>query len=131
MNETPPTIYAVRDWKAHYEVSDAKRTAEGKPLSWVAVKTKHDGKGFRRLMKLADGLAVFGAFILVVEIAAKMPRRGVMYDIDGPLTPEDMEAKTGAPAAGFGRALELLSDPEVGINWIEVLPSAPAEVSRD
>src|SRR5688572_23953194 len=115
----PPT-YVIRHWSSTYEQSDAKRTKEGTPLKWVAIPTKHDGRGFRRLMKRDDGMEIFAAFILMAEVAAKMPVRGKLRDEDGPLTALDLADKTGAPVKSFDSAFNVLSDKELGIYWLEV-----------
>ncbi len=67
---TPPTVYSIRDWSDHFEPGD---DARNKRLSWVAVPNKHDGKGYGRLMAQADGLALFGAWCLLVQVASRCP----------------------------------------------------------
>lgn len=119
------SVINIRNWSKIYEVSDAKRTNAGKPLAWVAFPTKHDGRGFRRLIKRIDGLALFAAFVLMVEVAGKMPTRGVLDCEDGPLTPEDLADKTGGDVLAFEICVQVLSEPSFGINWIEVSGDTP------
>ncbi len=121
----PNPTYKIRHWGKVYEVSDAKRTGNGKPLSWVALPTKHDGRGYRRLMRRDDGVEIFGAFVLMVEVAAKLPVRGILSDDDGPLTLDDLADKTGARIESFGKAIQVLTSKEVGINWIEIVQHTP------
>lgn len=112
----------VRDWGDHYEISQTRRVA--KRMRWVPVPTKHDGRGFRRLIRSENGPALFGAFVLAVEVAAKCPRRGVLADFEGPIDPDDLEAKTGCPAEIFERMIrKCLSEK---IRWLETV-----EVSAD
>ena len=107
--------YRVRDWDQHYEVAQTRKVHGG--LNWVAMPTKHDGKGYRRLMRRPDGPAVFAAWVLIVQIAAKCPTRGVLADSDGPLNAEDLADKTGCPAEVFENALNVLSEKSIG--WVE------------
>lgn len=108
------TVYRVRDWPRHFETHESRKL---KTIKWVAVPNKHDGRGFRRLIHA--GPDVFGAWILILQVASKCPERGVLADADGPLTPEDLEAKTGCPATVFAAALKLLCSPAIG--WMEAV----------
>ncbi len=115
------TTYRVRNWKEHFEVGDQKRYQYKGGFSFVGVPTKHDGKTFRRLAKLDDAAAIYGAWILILAVAGKCPERGTLADEDGPLTPEDLEAKTGFAADCFARAFEVLTSER--FQWIEQTPT--------
>jgi hypothetical protein len=111
-------VYWIKDWPDYYEVSDSRKV--GGPLTWVAMRTKHDGKGFRRVAARADRSDLLAAWVLIVQVTAKLPKhlRGWLVDAKGiPLTPEDLALKTGWPEAVFERALAFYSDPKQG--WIE------------
>lgn len=108
--------YAIRDWNEHFECSQSRKVR--KDLSWIATPCKHDGKSFRRLMMMPNGVMIYGAWILIVQVAAKCPTRGVLADSDGPLTTEDLAIKTGAPEEVFRYALTILSDRKIG--WISM-----------
>lgn len=108
------TLYAVRNWDAYYEVAQSRKIRG--PLPWVALPTKHDGKGYRRIVALDNCAELLGCWMLIVQIAAKCQRRGLLADDDGPLTAEDLAFKTGVPAASFTRALEVFARPSV--NWL-------------
>lgn len=108
--------YVVRDWNKNYEIAQSRKI-EG-PLSWVATPCKHDGLGFRRIMALPDGAAVYGAWVLIVQVAAKCNPRGVLADERGPLTPEGLSFKTGCPEKIMQRAIEVVSSERVG--WLLV-----------
>mgnify|MGYP006969370887 CR=1 FL=1 len=110
MSETP--TYRIRDWDEHFEVAQSRKI-EG-PLTWLATPTKHDGLGYRRLMAMKDGPALYGAWVLIASVAAKCPARGILADESGPLTSEDLELKTGCPADLFERALEVLCSKRIG-----------------
>ncbi len=104
-------LYSIRDWDDHFEVSQSRRDGSNK---WVALPTKHDGKGYRRIMLRDDGPLIYCAWVLIVQIAAKCPKRGVLKDADGPLTAEDMAIKSSAPLRIFDIALSVLCSKEIG-----------------
>ncbi len=119
-------MYAIKDWAKFYEVSDSRKV-EG-PLSWVAVRTKQDGFGFRRLASHRKSCELFSAFVLMVQIAARLPRgeRGILVRDGRPLNAKSLATMTGFPAPAFEMALEFFCDPEQG--WMETvaLPDTPA-----
>lgn len=116
------TTYRIRNWKSHFESYEQTRLKARDGLKWVAITTKHDGKTFRRLSKLSDAAAIYGAWILIVAVAGKCPERGTLADQDGPLTPDDLESKTGFQATAFTRAIEVLSSEQ--FRWLETVESA-------
>jgi len=103
----------IKNWADNFEKADSKRCKE---MKWVAVPTKMDSKQFRKLARKPGGIEVFGIWILLVELAAKMPERGVLKDKDGDLTLEDMELMTGFPAKQFRNAISVLCSDEIG--WL-------------
>lgn len=109
-------LYSIRDWDQHFECAQSRKVK--RDLTWVGIPCKHDGKSFRRLMMMTNGLTIYGAWILIVQIAAKCPTRGVLADPDGPLTTEDLAIKTGCPIEFFEHALKVLTDKAIG--WISV-----------
>jgi hypothetical protein len=108
-------LYSIRDWDEHFEVSQSRKN---KHMRWVSIPTKHDGKSFRRLMLREDGTTIFCAWVLIVQVAAKCPRRGILADEDGPLDALDLHIKTGCSAAVFDSALKALVSKEIG--WMLV-----------
>ena len=84
-----------------------------------------------------NGLEIFSAWILILQIASKCPVRGILSDEDGPLTAEDMSFKTGAPIEFFETAINVLSGNN--FQWIEAVnlresPDVPGdspEISGD
>lgn len=103
----------INNWSDNFEKADSRRCKE---MLWVAVPTKMDGKHFKRLSKRKDGMEIFGAWILLLELAAKMPERGTLKDNDGDLSFEDMELITGFPQKSFKNAISFLSSDEM--KWI-------------
>lgn len=114
-------LVKVRNWDRNFECAQSRKVAG--PLKFVAVPTKHDGKSYRRLMAHANGQAIYCAWILIVQVAAKCPTRGILADDDGPLTAEDLFIKTGCPSTLFEEAFEVLTSKPIG--WLEITESTP------
>lgn len=108
-------VYRIKNWSELYETSESRKR---QLLTWVAIPTKHDGKGYRRLMR-EFGPAVYGAWILICAVAAKCPCRGTLADADGPLEALDISDKTDCPVAVIEQALSALSDKRIG--WLELV----------
>ena len=86
-----------------------------KALHWVALPNRHDGGGYRRLMRRENGPALFGAWILMVQVASRCPVRGLLIDDTGrALTADDLEMRTDCPASVFRDAVTILTD----IGWL-------------
>jgi hypothetical protein len=109
--------WAIKDWDTFYEVKGSHRPTREVVYHWVAFPTKHDGKSYRRLTRHVDGERAMLAFVMMVEVAAKMPKRGVLADENGPLTAEDLSDMTGWEVSLFELGFKLLSN--IRINWIE------------
>lgn len=114
-------MWIINDWNAVYENGDSRRYK--KLTRFVAVPNRHDGRGFKRLSKRPGGLEAFGCFILMVQIASRMPVRGALMGPDGPLRALDLEDMTGYPKEAFEAALVLLSSPEIA--WISDVGTLP------
>ena len=110
------TEYRIKDWEKNYTVAQSRKVQDGRPMPWVAMRTKHDGKGYRRVMKRKDAMAMMGAWMLIVEVAAKCPEHGVLNDGEAPLTPSDLSDKTGGDERTFATALEVFAAQDVG--WL-------------
>lgn len=108
--------WAIRDWDKHFEKAQSRKVES---VQWIPLPVKHDGLGFRRLMEREDGVSIYGSWVLIVQVAAKCPTRGVLLDERGPLNSKDLALKTGAPVKQFDAALKVLSSPEIG--WIVML----------
>lgn len=107
-------IYRVVNWDNNFEKAESRRC---KNMLWVPIPTKHDGSGFRRVASYHRAGDLFAAWILIVETAAKMPKRGLLYKDGRGLTPKDLHYRTGFPEDIFFMAFEELSKP--GIGWLE------------
>lgn len=105
--------YSVKDWDQYFETAESRKL---RSTRWVPVPNKHDGKGYRRVTQHPQAVQIFCAWNLILQVASKMPIRGVLADRDGPLETEDLSAKTGYPAAIFQTAFDFLSGPSIG--WL-------------
>lgn len=105
--------YQIKDWDKHFENHESRKV---KRSYWVPVPNRHDGKSYRRIAAHPEGVAVFAAWVLILQAASKMPTRGVLADEDGPLDSEDLAAMTGFPAPIFDAAFNLLTQDKFG--WI-------------
>ena len=115
----PNEAYAIKDWNETFE--NFRTRALTTALRWVQLPTKQDALGFRMLMRSPEGVSAYGVFIALVQIAAKVPNRGVLADDKGPMSDNVLAARVGCSLEILTKALEVLTGPEVG--WIIVQPS--------
>ena len=112
-------VYRIKNWAEHFQKGGASQVTG--PWRWVPIPVKHDGKGYRRLLRRDDGMQLFAAWILIVQVAAKAPERGLLTDGDGPLTALDIADKTGGDVDVIASALDVLSSADAGICWLEIV----------
>jgi hypothetical protein len=110
--------YKIKNWDEHFENAQSRK-CHGMKMSWVKIPNKHDGKGYRRLLRHPEFGNIFAAWILMVEVASRQKVRGTLADIDGPFTAEDLSDCTGFAQKWFELALETLADPKIG--WLEII----------
>lgn len=77
-------LYRIKNWSEIYENN---RTRDIKTMSWLPIPIKLNGDGFTLTMEQDNGLQLFGAFIILLEIAANCNPRGTLIRSDG--TPHD------------------------------------------
>jgi len=105
----------IPGWDEHFENAQSRKYDS---LSWVPFPNAHDGNGFARVATLGDPDAcrIFTAFILIIQVAAKMPIRGLLWDKGEPLDTEDLAMKTRFPKAIFDDAIPILTGRKIA--WI-------------
>lgn len=123
-------MFRIKHWEEHFENHESRKV---KGVRWVALPNKHDGKGYRRVAQHPEGVQIFCAWTLILQVASKMPTRGVLADEDGPLDSDDLSVMTGFPAAIFDSAFKLLTEPKIG--WLEEVEAGaeaaePPAISR-
>lgn len=107
--------YRIKNWSQIYEKSQARRCEK---MCWIAVPNSWDGVGYAMVMAHDRYAEIFTAWILLLQIASKMPERGLLAN-GKPETPQTMALRTRAKADIFELALEVLAKPEIG--WIETI----------
>ena len=106
-------IYRVREWAALYETATTRKR---KQLGWVLVPNRHDSLGYNQLISRPDGLEMFAAWVLILQVASRCAERGLLVSDTGkPYTAADISAKTRAPKDKIDAALGVL----VEIGWLE------------
>ena len=117
------------------EIYENNRTRELQRMDWVPVSNHHDTHGFTSLMAQPHGTALYGAWMLILQVASKCKPRGVLCRAPGiPHTAETIAQITRSEEKLIQRAIEFLTRSEIG--WIEtiaiseiVLNTPPARLS--
>ena len=133
-NPTPPpsmkgpvpsrTALFIRDWDTRHENGHMRRRKSALPA--VLLPTGHDGSRYRRIARMPRGLEIYAVWCLLISIAGRCVKRGLLIDDFGePLTYDDMEGMTGFPAAAFEFAIAALLDEKIG--WLQIVPLNQAE----
>lgn len=105
----------IKDWSANFEVAQSRRYDS---LTWVPFPIKLDGEHYRILAAGGqDGLSAYGVFCALVLLAARMPCRGLLCDVQGAHGVAALCAKTGIGRAEMEAAIKMLSAPEVA--WLQ------------
>ena len=68
-----------------------------------------------------DGVALYGGWVLIVQVASKMPVRGWLHNGKRALSTSDLSARTGCPESVFSRLFELLVSED--LCWLEIASS--------
>ena len=109
----PNESWVVANWEENFEIAQSRRRA-GR-LSWVAMPTRHDSRGYRRLIRGVNGVQHFAAWVVMVQVAARCHVRGILAEDRGiGLSATDLENMTDIPSGVFESAFVALED----IGWI-------------
>lgn len=104
-------LYSIRDWDKHFELSQFRKCDK---VRWVRIPFSYNEAVARHVLPLADGVELFAAWNLILQVASKCPIRGILEQKGEPLTAEDIGLITGAPDRIFERALEVLTQRQYG-----------------
>jgi len=115
-------VIIVKEWNERFETHETRRYTH---LRWVPIPNKHDGLSFRRISIMADRSDIFAAWILIVQVASKMPRRGILMNEFGALNEQDLALMSGFPAEIFEKAIPVLTDPKIG--WLDTIDEDAAK----
>ena len=119
-----PIVYRIVRWNDTFENAGSRKVDD---LSWFSQPNRHDGAGYRRLIGRKDGMQLYAAWELTIQVVSRLGKRlrgYVVNDQGRPLDAEDLAVRTGAPQAAFVRAFEVLTGPKIG--WLEVVHSEHA-----
>ena len=106
--------YSIADWNDLYENHETRKR---KTLFWVLVPNGHDSLGFCEIMERDDGLEVFGAWNLILQIGSRCSSRGLLVNNKGrPYSARDIAKKGRTREASIENALGVLVD----VGWLEV-----------
>lgn len=111
---------------AHMRGEHKQLIKKGQRWPWVRVPTDLNCVGLKLLTRDERGVAAFGVYILLVEVAANMHIRGVLADDRGAITLRRLSVLINVPLDVLERSVELLLDPEIG--WLD---RVEVEVSED
>lgn len=115
--------YRIVDWDDLYETRGSLR--RGGTLARLTLNTALDGLTTRRILSHPQGAAIYGVWILILQIAAQCPRRGALVERGVPLTADDLALLTSLPAELCALALDVLSSPRVAL-----LEQVPVDVAQ-
>jgi hypothetical protein len=105
--------YRIHDWDEYFE---NHRTRELGLMRWVPVPNKHDGDSFVELLSHPNGMAHYGAWVLLLQVASKCNPRGFLVRSTGEFHNVDTLAKlTHGSKEVFVEALPRL----VSIGWLD------------
>ena len=109
------TAYQITNWDQHYEVAQGRKCGT---MKWLACPNTHDGNGYEGVAGHKKGVELFCAWMLILQVASKMPKRGLLVADSGkPLTAKNLAFRTRFPVDIFELALDELCKPDIG--WIE------------
>lgn len=122
MTEAPPSrTLRIADWEGHYETNDSRKL---KHLEWVKTPNSHDSIGFCEILSHPNGMAHYGAWNLILQLASKCPIRGLLVTGKG-------KAHDAHSIALVTRGNEkVISEAIVrllAIGWLEESPEMPGK----
>lgn len=109
-------VLVIRNWDKNFENN---RTRELKALAWVPVPNDLASFGLRSIAAVDENpTAIYGAWLLMVEVASLCEPRGSLVRRDGtPYSAVSLGQKTGFPSEDFQRAIPRLLE----IRWLELV----------
>ena len=97
----------IANW-SRFEPSDAKKC---KFMQWVAVPINHSGLGYLEIMSHPDGIRMIGGWLLILQVAAQCPERGLLVSDSGRiLGAREIALKTRANEKDISDCIELLCE---------------------
>ncbi len=104
--------YHIVDWERRFENN---RTRDLKKLGWVPVPNHHDGDGYTTLMEMDNGMLLYAAWMLMIQVASKCGKRGtLMRDCGTPYDAGSLARVTRGQKVVFEKAIPVL----IEIGWL-------------
>lgn len=89
-------------------------------MAWVPIPIRQDGDGYTLLMDMPNGAALFGAWIAILQVAARCDVRGTLLrDIGKPHNSDSLSRVTRIPKKLVDEALIFFSSNDV--KWLEII----------
>jgi len=117
--------FRVSKWDTIYENNRSRVITD---LRWVPIPNTHDGEKYTELITRPDGPLLFAAWVLILQVASKCPKRGLLVKTNGePHDPVSLSLKTRAPSEIFATAFPVLE----AMGWLacETSPERQAGVT--
>jgi hypothetical protein len=120
-------IYRIAGFTQYFTTHELRQNRG--PFKWIATPTKHYGLSYRRLLRMPNGEALFGAWNVILQTAAKCIPHGTLVSSNGvALTAADIADTTGFKAETIQACLDACASTEIG--WIEVIDHVAAPTPR-
>ncbi len=102
----------VVNWD-RFEKADSKKCVT---MQWVAVPINHSGLGYLEVISRPDGVRTIGGWLLILQLAAQCPRRGVLITDSGRIMgAHEIALKTRAPESDIKSCIKTLLE----VGWLE------------
>jgi hypothetical protein len=109
----PRYVYKVRNWNTLHETNKSRRVGE---LEWYKDRFQIGTEEFSELMGMEDGIAFYGIYKVMLQMALRGHPRGTLLRFDGtPHTPESISRAVHLPTPMCARAVHALTL----VGWIE------------
>ena len=119
------TVYIIRNWDSSFENSESRKRGR---LYWLPVPIKHEGEHFMELMEQRNGVEIFGVWNLLIQLAAKCPKRGYLVKANGqPYDAKGIASRTRASLRAVKRGIAFLL---ARTDWLEVREMEDADVLK-
>lgn len=122
-------VYRIAKWRETFETADSRKH---KALSWVSLPIDRQSSGYQSLIDHGgdDSPALYGAWCVLIGIAAACPVRGTLANSRGQgMTIERIARLAHMPVETFQALFEWAKRPEIG--WIEVVSEGSHENTSD
>lgn len=107
-----PKAIQISNWD-RFEKSDNRKCTT---MKWVGVPIDHNGLGYLEIMSHPEGVGIIGGWLLILQLAAQCPKRGLLVADSGRIFgAREIALKTRAPEKHISVCIAMLLE----IGWIE------------